>query len=90
MINNLTLTSLSADYIVQVARYLIFEEYGCNPAVINAGLAILLIKSWVIIFPIISIVFYCREYSCALKPQGLLTSHKSTHFYQSVPTENLP
>ncbi|KAI0316931.1 pheromone A receptor-domain-containing protein [Amylostereum chailletii] len=48
-------------YTVQPARYFIFEEYGCNPAVISSWLSILLLTSWTIIFPLISILFYCPK-----------------------------
>lgn len=49
------------DYIVQAARYDIFEELGCLPAEAFSGLSIILIDAWTVIFPFISLVFYTRK-----------------------------
>jgi len=45
-------------YIVQGVRYQILEEMGCSNAVSGSGVSIILISSWTILFPLISLVFY--------------------------------
>lgn len=55
-----TLT-MEKDYIVQGARYQIYEELGCTNAEIFSGLSIILIDSWSVIFPFISLAFYARK-----------------------------
>lgn len=49
------------DYIVQGARYAIFEELGCLNTEIYSGLSVILIDSWAILFPVISLVCYTRK-----------------------------
>lgn len=63
---NLTVLSLVmikhlTDYIVQGARYEVLEELGCANTEVLSGLSIILIESWSIIFPFISLVYYARE-----------------------------
>lgn len=49
------------DYIVQGARYEVLEELGCANTEVLSGLSIILIESWSIIFPFISLVYYARK-----------------------------
>lgn len=63
---NLTVLSLImikhlTDYIVQGARYEVLEELGCANTEVLSGLSIILIESWSIIFPFISLVYYARK-----------------------------
>ncbi|KAI0309274.1 pheromone A receptor-domain-containing protein [Amylostereum chailletii] len=48
-------------YVVQGARFLILEEFGCSDAYDVSGLEVLIIDGWGIVLPIISIAFYCCE-----------------------------
>lgn len=48
------------DYIVQGARYVIFEEYGCASAVAGIGMSDLLLDGWQILMPAISVFMYTR------------------------------
>lgn len=53
--------SIQEDYVVQDGRYVIVEELGCDNAEDFSGLSIILIDSWSIIFPLISLIFYARK-----------------------------
>ncbi|KAI0317113.1 pheromone A receptor-domain-containing protein [Amylostereum chailletii] len=46
-------------YIVQSYRFEIIEEVGCGSTLIASGLTVVLVNSWPIVFPLISVVFYC-------------------------------
>lgn len=48
------------DYIVQGARYQIVEELGCNGTEDYSGVSVLLVDSWTITLPTISLVYYTR------------------------------
>lgn len=50
------------DYVVQSARFDALEIFGCATSIIASGVAILLIQSWTIIFPLVAIIFYYRMY----------------------------
>jgi hypothetical protein len=52
---------LHEDYIVQAARFEIISGFGCIPAANLDGVDLILLHSWVIILPLISVVFYFRE-----------------------------
>ncbi|KAI0034833.1 GPCR fungal pheromone mating factor, partial [Vararia minispora EC-137] len=49
-----------ADYVVQGARFVIYEGLGCSEASDGSFLNLLLINSWSVIFPAISALFYSR------------------------------
>ncbi|KZV63668.1 fungal pheromone STE3G-protein-coupled receptor [Peniophora sp. CONT] len=46
-------------YIVQGARFTIWEDYGCNTGAYRSGVAILLLDIWPLLFPVASVVLYC-------------------------------
>ncbi|KAI0036396.1 pheromone A receptor-domain-containing protein [Vararia minispora EC-137] len=48
-------------YIVQGLRFQIEEGFGCSDTVNTSGLSFLLIYSWPIILPSISLLFYCPK-----------------------------
>ncbi|KAI0316927.1 pheromone A receptor-domain-containing protein [Amylostereum chailletii] len=50
---------LFVNYILQGARYQVIEELGCGGAVLESGVSVILIFSWGVILPAISIIFYC-------------------------------
>ncbi|KAI0314140.1 GPCR fungal pheromone mating factor [Amylostereum chailletii] len=51
--------AMSIYYVVQTCRFQIFEEYGCYSAEHISGLTLILVKSWGITIPIVSVLFYC-------------------------------
>ncbi|KZV61732.1 STE3-domain-containing protein [Peniophora sp. CONT] len=51
-------TELLQDYIVQLLRFEVVEGFGCQDAQDNSILALLLVNSWSIIPPLLSIVIY--------------------------------
>lgn len=55
------ISNYTKDYIVQSGRYQILEELGCNDVEDFSGLSLILIQSWTVIFPFISLVFYARK-----------------------------
>ncbi|KZV65349.1 fungal pheromone STE3G-protein-coupled receptor, partial [Peniophora sp. CONT] len=50
---------LVADYTVQAFRFEVIEGFGCTNAIINKGLPLILIDSWYVIPPLISVTIYC-------------------------------
>ncbi|KAI0036395.1 GPCR fungal pheromone mating factor, partial [Vararia minispora EC-137] len=48
-------------YIVQSHRFIISEGYGCGDEITTSGLSLLLVNSWLVIFPAISVFFYCPK-----------------------------
>ncbi|KAI0314150.1 pheromone A receptor-domain-containing protein [Amylostereum chailletii] len=46
-------------YIAQGARYQVVEELGCGSAIIESGVAVILLLPWGVTLPAISIIFYC-------------------------------
>lgn len=49
------------DFIVQGARFVILEEFGCGSAEVDTGLTILIVSGWRSLLPAISVLFYCRK-----------------------------
>lgn len=49
------------DYVVQIARFQVFEEYGCTNLEAASILSLLLVNVWSVLLPMISAVFYCRK-----------------------------
>jgi len=48
---------------VQNSRFVVLGGYGCNSTAEASGATLLLVYSWTIIPPLISALFYCREFS---------------------------
>ena len=48
------------DYIVQGARFVVEEGFGCTDIPDGSGLTILFFNSWSLIPPLISVIFYYR------------------------------
>ncbi|KZV63667.1 STE3-domain-containing protein [Peniophora sp. CONT] len=46
-------------YVVQGARFAVFEDHGCEAVIDNDGVTILLLQVWPVLVPIISITVYC-------------------------------
>ena len=57
----LSLIVLFLDYIVQAARFQIWEEFGCLNALASTGLSFIISNGLPILMPAISGLFYCRE-----------------------------
>ena len=49
-----------SDYIVQGARFTVFAGFGCTNASDGSVLTILLIYSWPVVLPLVSITVYYR------------------------------
>ena len=59
---------IKTDYINQAARFQVLEGFGCVDATDNSILQMIIIQSWTVIPPLLSVVVYCRElslYHCA-------------------------
>ena len=52
--------TLVSDYIVQGARFEVFAGFGCTNAADSVVLSPLLLNSWSVILPLISITIYYR------------------------------
>ena len=57
----MALLLLLADYIVQDARFMVFEEIGCLPSYDPSVLSIIIIVFLPVLLPIIATLFYCRK-----------------------------
>jgi hypothetical protein len=55
------LTCALSDYINQAARFEVLEGFGCNSVTSIGGFDPLFIRSWSIVLPLISTLFYCRK-----------------------------
>jgi hypothetical protein len=55
------LTKIYTDYVVQTTRFTVVEGFGCKTSVPNGGLPLLLINSWTVLLPLISITVYSRK-----------------------------
>lgn len=55
----LPILNITLAYIVQPARYIIIEDFGCHPAIVNNVLGVLLIPTWPIVISLISGVYGC-------------------------------
>ena len=53
-------THLAEDYIVQDYRFQVEEGFGCGNSMDGSVLEILLVDSWTVILPLISVVVYYR------------------------------
>ena len=51
---------LVSDYIVQEYRFAVFAGFGCMSAPDGSVLGLLLMDSWSVIFPLLSITIYYR------------------------------
>ena len=49
-----------SDYIVQAARFEVLAGFGCGDSSDNSALALLLLNSWFVILPLISVTVYYR------------------------------
>jgi hypothetical protein len=63
------------DYIVQAARFEIISGFGCISATNPDGVSLLIIRSWGILLPLISVIFYCRA---SLRSLHQAPTHSST------------
>ena len=53
-------TNLAKDYIVQWPRFQVDEGFGCGTSPDGSVLSILLVYSWTVLLPLISVVVYYR------------------------------
>ena len=51
---------LVSDYIVQPTRFQMLSGFGCGSAADNSVLSLLLVYTWLVILPLISITIYYR------------------------------
>lgn len=58
-----SLTDAVPDYLVQDTRFKIFEGFGCNDSPSWSILALMLLPSWSVIPPLVSISVYYREFA---------------------------
>jgi hypothetical protein len=49
---------IDADYAVQFQRDIAVEELGCEPAALISGLSVLTLRTWILLFPLLSISLY--------------------------------
>lgn len=49
------------DYVVQGARFIVFEQYGCSKAEDASVVSLLLVDIWTPVIPFISATFYARK-----------------------------
>lgn len=49
------------DYVVQGARFIAFEQYGCSKAEDASVVSLLLVDIWTPVIPFISATFYARK-----------------------------
>jgi hypothetical protein len=61
MLNMSYLTCVLSDYIDQGARFQVLEGFGCTDGTSGGGINFLLIRSWPIVLPLVSALFYCRK-----------------------------
>ena len=61
------------DYVVQGARFAVEEGFGCVNSLDGSVLSILLLNSWAVVPPLISIVFYYRECISRMASRNSLT-----------------
>ena len=54
------MATLVSDYIVQWACFEVLAGFGCTDAADNSVLTLLLLNSWFVILPLISITVYYR------------------------------
>ena len=52
---------LHSDYANQGARFEVFEGIGCTDAPVPSILEVLVLESWEVILPLISVIFYYRD-----------------------------
>ena len=53
-------TNLAEDYIVQDFRFQVTEGFGCDNTIDGSVLSILLVNSWSVLLPLVSIAVYYR------------------------------
>jgi hypothetical protein len=63
------LNCILSDYINQGVRFEVQEGFGCTGGTSGGGIDILLLKSWSIVLPLVSALFYFRKSS---KPRGFI------------------
>ncbi|KAI0031555.1 GPCR fungal pheromone mating factor, partial [Vararia minispora EC-137] len=77
---------ISSDYIVQDARFLVEEGFGCIDTAKSSWLTMILIYSWPIIFSSISVLFYCPKVVYVFYRR----SRDIDHFFQSSSSVSRP
>ena len=60
ILHSRNVTNLYQDYVVQILRFQVDEGFGCTNSVDTSILTILLINSWSVIIPLLSLVIYYR------------------------------
>ena len=86
LFNAISRSTHIADYVVQASRFAELEDLGCSNDVVNSVLEILIIDSWQITLPLLSALFYCREfYPVMVLPSGSPSS--STYLMDLVSPE---
>ena len=67
------LTSLIQDYIVQGARFQLFEEFGCANATVSFSLSVLMLGTANLLLPLASLALYSRMHCLIYGTSDLLT-----------------
>ena len=71
-------TNLAKDYVVQGARFEVDEGFGCGTATDGSVLGILLVYSWTVLLPLISVVVYYRASRLSAQALYVLTNVPSS------------